>query len=267
MMKIKSGNASSKIVGLICTLFLVSGCVTQQYVTTGDNEVTERVINTREAAMARLKLALEYLRNNKTAQAKLNLDRAAAINPNIDGVQSSYAYYFQTVGEVDKADQAYREALDAFPDNSNTRNNYGAFLCDLARYEQAEKQFVIAIESNATAQMANSYENAGLCALRDQNWARAQKHLSAVLKYESLRVRSLLGLAKAEIELGNFNQAQQQLRSYRGIYAQTPQSLWLSVQLEHKKNNSAMAKKLGSILIRNYPESKEAKTYLNKGLL
>jgi len=254
---------SVSIISLVLALGL-NGCVTQEYVANSDNLIQERVVNTKEAAMARLKLALEYLRTGKTAQAKLNLDRAEKLDSEVDGIYSSYAYYYQRVGEISLADTAYLKALDQYPNNDNTRNNYGAFLCDNKRYEDAEKQFVIAIGSATNSQTANSYENAGLCALRDQKWLRAKKHLSAVLRYESVRARSILGLAKANVELEELESAEQNLRSYRRIYSQTSQSLWLAMQVEHKRKNSAMVSQLGRILITKYPNSGATKSYLAK---
>lgn len=254
-----------QIIGLGIVLCLgVSGCVTQEFIANSDEVIQERVINTKEAAMARLKLALEYLKTGKTAQAKLNLDRAEKLDDSLDGIYSSYAFYYQRVGEKALADKAYLKALDDYPNNFNTRNNYGAFLCDNRRYEEAEKQFVIAIKSAQNTQTANSYENAGLCALRDKKWKRARSHLSAVLRYESVRARSILGLVKANIELDLINEAAEQLRSYRRIYSQTSESLWLSIQIEKKRGSTAIAAQLGKILLQKYPNSAATKAYLSK---
>lgn len=250
-------------ISLVLSLGL-SGCVTQEYVANSENIMQERVVNTKEAAIGRLKLALEYLKKGKTDQAKLNLDRAQKLNADVDGIYSSYAYYYQTVGEIVLADAAYMKALEQFPKNDNTRNNYGAFLCDNKRYDAAEKQFIIAINSSTNTQTANSYENAGLCALRDGQWQRANKHLSAVLRYESVRARSILGLAKANIELEHLDEAAKHLQNYRGIYSQTSQSLWIAIQIENKRNNTAMASQLGQVLLTKYPNSGASKSYLVK---
>lgn len=254
-----------QVIGLGIALCLgLSGCVTQEFVANSDEVIQERVINKKEAAMARLKLALEYLKTGKTAQAKLNFDRAEKLDNSIDGIYSSYAFYYQRVGEIELADKAYLRALSDFPENFNTRNNYGAFLCDNRRYEDAEKQFVIAIKSPQNTQTANSYENAGLCALRDGKWQRAKEHLSAVLRYESVRARSILGLVKADIELGFLDDASKHLRDYRRIYSQTSQSLWLAMQIEHKRDNSAIVNQLGRILIQKFPNSNATKAYIAK---
>lgn len=252
-------------IGLAIILCLtVGGCVTQEFVANSNEVIQERVINKKEAAMARLKLALEYLKTGKTAQAKLNLERAQKLDDSLDGIYSSYAFYYQKVGEIVLADKAYQKALEDFPENFNTRNNYGAFLCDNRRYDDAQKQFVIAINSSQNNQTANSYENAGLCALRDGKWKRAKSHLSAVLRYESVRARSILGLAKANVELNLLDDAAQQLRNYRRIYSQTSESLWLAIQIEHKRGSNAIAAQLGKVLLQKYPNSAATKAYLLK---
>lgn len=247
--------------GVILTALTLSGCVTQEFVYGVDNKITERVIDSENAAMARLKLAIEYLRQNQISAAKQNLDRAAAINDQIDGIASSYAFYYQRVGEVEKADRAYRKALRQFPENSEIRNNYGAFLCDLKRYEQAYNQFVRAIDTESNNQVARSHENAGLCALRDKNWLIAQKHLSAVLKYQPNQARATLGVAKASLELNNLIDARSHLARYNQRYVQTPQSLWVQIQIENKAQNYPMVEGLGKILLREYPNSQAARHY------
>jgi len=265
MMKIKNNNLCAALAVMLLT-FLISGCVTKEYVYGANNTVNERTKNGEDAAMARLKLAIEYLRQDKIAAAKQNLDRAAAISPNIDGVASSYAFYYQKVGENELADKSYRQAVRQFPQNSDIRNNYGAFLCELKRYQQANRQFVLAINTESNNQIAQTHENAGLCALRDNNWSTAQLHLTKVLNYYPNHARALLGLAKANLELSNLIGARTQLATYNKKYIQTPESLWVQIQIEHKAQNFAMVKGLGQILLRNYPSSNAAIEYGSKDL-
>jgi len=250
-----------------CAVALLGGgCVTQQFILGSDNEVRERVIDTQEAAMARLKLALEYLHHGQTAQAKLNLDRALTIDDSIDGIHASFAYYYQNVGEDDKAEQSFHRALRQYPDNANTRNNYGAFLCEQLRYEAANTQFLRAIATPENNIMANSYENAGLCALRDHKWQRAKEHLVKVLGYESRRVRSILGLTQAYLETNELDNADNYLRKYSQLFAQTPQSLWLAIQIEDKRDNTSLVNSLGHQLVKTYPNSDEAHLFQAKTL-
>ena len=98
----------------------------------------------------------------------------------------------------------------------------------------------------------------------DKKWQRAKSHLSAVLRYESIRARSILGLAKANLELGLLNDAAQQLRNYRRIYSQTSESLWLAIQIEQKRGSVDIAKQLARVLIQKYPNSAATKAYLAK---
>lgn len=263
MIKAKQLMPSRSVVAMLMVLGS-SGCVTQQYIVGDDNQITERVIDSENAAMARLKLAIEYLRKNQISAAKQNLDRAATINDEIDGIQSSYAFYYQKVGEVDKADTAYRKALRQFPENANIRNNYGVFLCDRKRYAQAQQQFIKAINTDANSQMANSHENAGLCAIRAKNWGTAKNHLSSVLKYEPYRARALLGLAKANLELNDISNARVQLASYSKVYTLTPESLWVNIQIENRAQNYPEVETLGRLLLTKYPKSNATRQYMAK---
>lgn len=256
-------NQSVKCLLLILVVFLINGCVTKEYIYE-DNKLSERIFDSENAAMARLKLALEYLRLGNMVAAKQNLDRAAKINSSIDGIQASYAFYFQKVGEVVKADRAYQKAVSQFPENANIRNNYGAFLCDQERYQAANQQFMLAINTDTNSQMANSHENAALCAIRAKDWAVAQTHLIRVLKYKPIDARSLINLAKAKAKLGDFDGANSQLKVYRNLYANSPQSLWVNILIEHGQDNTIMVNTYGQLLVNQFPKSQAAKQFLAK---
>ena len=248
-------------------LFLVmglGGCVTEQYVNGSDRAVESPEKDPKQAAMVRLQLALQYLKLDKTAQAKLNLDRAAALAPDMEGIQASYAYYFQRVGELDKAEKAYHKAVRKFPDNANLRNNFGAFLCDQKRFDEAEKQFVEAINTEGNVQMASSYENAGLCALRAKDYTQAKKYLKVVLQYESYRAKSLLGMAEAEFNTSGFAAVRGYLTRYSGVYRPSPQSLWLHIRLENELKNYSSVEKYGKLLLSQFPDSSQALSYQAK---
>lgn len=248
------------VLGLGMALGL-SGCVTEHYTTGGGKTVAAPEKDPEDAALVRLQLALEYLKLNKTAQAKQNLDRAATLAPKMAGIQTSYAYYYQRVGEIVKAEQAYRLAVKRFPENANMRNNFGAFLCDLKRYDEADEQFVEAINTEGNAQMANSYENAGLCALRASNYQQASQYLKVVLRYESYRAKSLLGMAEAEFQSANYAAVRGYLARYDGVYQKSPQSLWLHIRMENELKNYSAVEKSGKLLLSKFPQSSQAMSY------
>lgn len=256
-------NQIVKCLFLILVAVLINGCVTKEYVYE-DSKLSERTIDTESAAMARLKLALEYLKQGHMVAAKLNLDRAARANDRIDGIQSSYAFYYEKVGEIVKADLAYKKAVAQFPGNANIRNNYGAFLCNQKNYQAANEQFILAINTDSNSQMANTHENAALCAIRAKDWSIAKTHLVRVLKYTPYHARSIINLAKTNAMLGDYDGAQTQLKAYRKLYANSPQSLWVNILIEHGQKNNAMVETFGQLLLNKFPDSKAAKKFIAK---
>merc|ERR1712137_439078 len=74
-----------------------------------------------------MSLGLTYLQNNNYTQAKRNLDKAIAFDPRSADVQYAMAYYYQLVGENQRAESYYESALDLEPNNGDIANSFGAF--------------------------------------------------------------------------------------------------------------------------------------------
>ena len=86
---------------------VISGCV--QHVERVEQDISKnstpvRKLDNESAAESRLALALAYLRANNTQQAKLNLEMAAKLAPGKVEVEQAFAYFYQSVGEDDLAD-------------------------------------------------------------------------------------------------------------------------------------------------------------------
>ena len=145
---------------------LISGCVAGKISVTKKNTVAghETFFDPVGAANNRMKLALVYLENDNMQQAKANLQKALEYQPDSAIIHRVFAYYYQKVNEPKIAEKFYKKSLSLDPKDAHTHNNYGRFLCIRGRYKEAEQQFLIAIKSVSYSAVANTYENAGLCA-------------------------------------------------------------------------------------------------------
>ena len=141
------------------SLLALGGCVTESTYVGSDRPVVEKRINNVDAARTRISLALNYLSQGNSTQAKYNLERAAKFAPELPEVHYSMAYYYQRVGEHQRAQDAYERAIELEPNDPNTLNNYGVFLCDIGDYEGAVDKFMSAIEIPSYLRVAESYEN------------------------------------------------------------------------------------------------------------
>lgn len=126
------------VVAALCAL---PGCVTET--TYAGQNSTQREVGPdfKAAAQTRLDLGIQYLRQGNAEQAKFNLDRALQYDPSNPQVYIGFAYFYQQVSDFKAAEENYKKALAMDPTNADAMNNYGAFLCNRGRFEEAEREF------------------------------------------------------------------------------------------------------------------------------
>ncbi|MCE7614461.1 type IV pilus biogenesis/stability protein PilW [Vibrio fluvialis] len=222
---------------LACVLSL-TGCIT---VTESDN--SDLKSDPVEMAESRIALGLGYLENGSMIKARENLEKAMQHAPHYYRSQLSMAHYFETVGETDSARDTYRTALRDHPKNGNVLNNYGTFLCKQGEYQQADKYFNRAVEQPYYYLISASYENAAFCSLKSGDPEKAAYYFKRAVDHDPTRVRSLLQLAKLEIERGDYTEARIKLMAFHQRYGYQKASLQLLIELEEKAGNRALEKK------------------------
>mgnify|MGYP000047099294 CR=1 FL=1 len=146
------------LLALALSTLLLSGCVTENSYNGSDKPVVENKINNAGAARTRIALALQYLNTGNNSQAKYNLERASEYAPNLPEVHYSLAYYYQQVGENALADKAYQKALTIKPDDPNTLNNYGTFLCSIDEFHRKKEVILPLIEKINQAERSGNIE-------------------------------------------------------------------------------------------------------------
>lgn len=82
------------------------------------------------------------------------------------------------------AESRYRAALKVAPNNGHVYHNYGTYLCKQGEYEKANQYFLDAVTRPNYYQIAESYENAGLCALKNKQFKNAQRYFEKSLEHE-----------------------------------------------------------------------------------
>jgi len=225
------------------SFLFVGGCMT---VTESSNKSIES--NAIEKAEARITLGLGYLENGNMAKAKENIEKALEHAPEYYRAMISLAHYYDVVGETEQAHEAYEDALDEHDDNGHVLNNYGAFLCKIGEYNEADELFNEAVKQDNYYLLSSSYENAGLCAVKYRNFTKAKQYFTRAIEHDPQRTRSILHLAKLEIESGNFSQARIRLIQYQRDFGHQKASLKLLMDLEKRAGNSLLEAKYHSLL-------------------
>jgi type IV pilus assembly protein PilF len=217
-----------------------------------------------EAAKTRMSLGLTYLQNNNYSQAKKNLDKALEFNPRSADVQYAMAYYYQLVGDNQRAETYYEAAIDLSPNNGDIANSYGAFKCQNGQYEQAKAYFFDAINNRLYSNAAQTYENLALCAQSQGKLEEAIGFFNEALKHQPARGKSLFLLTELYVVSEQWELAKTTLNKYERVARVTPDSLWLAYEIAKGQGDLETAKGYGDMLKSVYPDNPLTKRYVDE---
>ncbi len=206
------------------------------------------------AADARIALGLRYLDMGNRLKARENFELAIKYAPDYYRSLSSIAYYYQLVGEATQAKLAYKKAMRESPKNSELLNNYGAFLCQLGHYEQADGYFNQAIGLSISHQIVDSYENAAICSLKSGDRIKAEHYFERSLDYDPYRYFSLFQLVKLKIHKREYSDARKRLIKFHNELGYQSGSLSLLIMIEEKAGNKADAERYAALLESQFPD-------------
>ncbi len=251
---------------LMAMLFftVLAGCVQSANYKNSGKPTTEHRINTDEAAETRIALGLQYLKVGEMSNAKFNLEKALNFAPELPAVHTAFAYYYQRVDENELAEKSYLKALSYDSNDADALNNYGVFLCKVKQYTKAENAFLKAIKVPSYLQVAQSYENAAICALENLKYTEAKKYFGLSLDHSALRANTLINMASLSYAMGDHQDAQKYTQRLSNIGVVSPRVLLLRALVELKLGNITQSKKYGTTLVSMYIKSPEALAYLSK---
>ncbi|MBE2896205.1 type IV pilus biogenesis/stability protein PilW [Pasteurellaceae bacterium HPA106] len=166
--------------GLFCLAWLLTGCATQLDHTTDQGK-----------AYARAQVALGYMQQHQYDSAKQNIDKALEFAPEYYLPYLLLAHYYQQIGNLTQAEQYYQLAMEKDPTQGDVYNNYGAFLCQQARFSQAFAMFDKALAQKEYYKVAQTLENTALCANLAHDMTRQQQALQKLQKLNPERAAQL----------------------------------------------------------------------------
>ncbi|MDW6004222.1 type IV pilus biogenesis/stability protein PilW [Vibrio mangrovi] len=202
-------------------LLILLGC---GYYISGCSLNSQHTSDNQNVADARITLGIAYLQRHEPQKALSNLLQAAEIAPHYIRLQLAQAYYYETVGETDKARKQYLQALDDHPNHADILNNYGTFLCKQGKVRQAQQFFARVYSRPDYPQIAASYENAGLCSLKSGDSFQAQQFFLQALNHDPKRFQSQFYLIRTEIKAQQYALARIHLNRFIQYFGETAQS-------------------------------------------
>jgi type IV pilus assembly protein PilF len=221
---------------LLAATLALGGCVTE---TTGGFNVE---VSQQRAFEDYLALARGYLEQGDLANSKRHLNNAAAINRNSAELHGIWGLVYAREGEIDLADESFRRSLRSDRTNSQTRNNYAAFLYANGRFEDAYRELRQVVDDTAYPSRAQAFENLGLAALRTGRQAEAETAFTRALQLNGNLIRSIHELVAINLVKQNISQAEAYFRNYLTIaqfynLEHSARALWLGIQLAYARQD------------------------------
>ena len=243
-------------------VFLVSflaGCVSS-----GDSSPMAGDKGRSEARQAYVQLGLGYLQQGMTEQAKVPLRKALELDKNDPDTNAALALVFQAEMEFALAEQAFRTALNGRPGDARILNNYGSFLFQRQRYQEASEQFQKAAADNLYPERSRVYENLGITSLELGQREAGRQQLEKALRLNPRQPRALLEMAEMAYQDKQYVTARDFYDRFSLLSGQNARSLLLGARLASVFDERTPTANPGQQLQRLYPGTPEYQQYLSE---
>ncbi|TAM12231.1 MAG: type IV pilus biogenesis/stability protein PilW [Nevskiaceae bacterium] len=238
-------------VALVFALPLV-GCITEG---TG---LAQAKPDMARAAELNTQLGVSYAREGDLALARKKLEQAVRQRDDYAPAHVALAYVYAQTGAAAAAEQEYRRALKLAPNDPDTQNNFGAFLCANGEGDKARAYFQRALANPDYATPAAAWTNAGVCARKQKHDDVAQQDFTNALRADPKFAQAIEQLALLSFDHGQYARAQMLERQYAAVAHPGPEMLLLSARTERALGNAARARAIEVQLIQIYPQSPQA---------
>lgn len=231
--------------------------------------------NNNEVAQTRVALAAEFIYNNKLDDAKRQLEIALNADANYAPAYEMMGILLHREGSapnMSAAEGYFKKALALDPDFVRARNNYGVYLRDLGRFDEALAQFNIAGATLGYEGRAQSLENLGQTYLRMNQTELAMDAFLRALDADITVVVARLELIDIYLKRGQFLNAKayyDDIVRLAGTQNLPANVLLHGIKIAHAQGNEAQRQLLAQRLLANYPLSAEAqslKKWLTEGV-
>jgi len=208
-----------------------------------------------------VQLGLNYIGEGNRQMARVHLLRALEIDRKSASAHNGMALLFQLELEKELADEHYRKAISYDKKFTRARNNYGVFLFQEGRYQDAYEQFVAAGEDTAYKLRPQVFLSIGVCAKQLGKLKKAEQAWTKAIALSPRYAQPYLELAEYYYDLEDYARARGYLKTFDELSRPQARSLWLAVLIaDHYGDKNAVASK-GLALEKLFTNSRENREY------
>ena len=249
---------SELIAVLVLSGPFLGGCVTT---TTGLSEPE----TSDDAAEYNYELGVRYLQNENFDLARDRLQRALELDPRMGKAHMTLGMAYEALGNPRLATRSYETSIRVEPRNFELQNGYALFLCKQGQFEEATRHFNKAANHPENYTAEATLTNAGLCMQQKPDLASAEAFYRAALERRSDYGEALLQLCLLKFQQQDFLGSRAFLQRFMSGNQTTAGVLYLAAEIEGKLGNERGRTDYINQLLRDFPESPEARRALSSG--
>lgn len=246
------------LIYLVLTYLGLTGCTPTTGGSGTNSETIRPTATTNDVARLNLNLGIEYLKRGEYEKALSKLEKAREADKNYPPIYNTLGVLYQQLGDKVRAEKYYKHALGLNNLEASTLNNYGQFLCQEARYDEAEATFLKAAHNPLYSTPEIALSNAGTCAFTEGKLDVAETHFRSALEKNPRLAVALIQMAQISYTNASYLSARAYLQRYLEVSAHTPKSLWLGINIETELGDKNALSSYQLLLKNKFPNSKEA---------
>jgi len=239
--------------------FVLSGCIS----TTTGQPAPEA--DDGDAAKLNYELGARYYQSGKFELARDRLILALELDPKLVVARTTLGMTYEALGNMRLATESYENAVRMAPRDFDVNNAYAVFLCKQRDFKGAKKYFEKAANHPENDNSERTLTNAGLCMAQKPDVADAERLFREALDRRATYGEALLQLCLLKYQQEDFMSARAFLQRFMSSSKSTAGVLLLASEIEAKLGNDRGRNEFVNQLLREFPESEEARKALGSG--
>lgn len=214
----------------------------------------------KSAAQTHTQLAAAYMGQGQLKEAEAALNKAVGFDSKYIPAHTMLAILDWRIGRLQDADKEFRTAISLDPSNGDTNNNYGKFLCEQGKQQDAMRYFKRALADPFYKTPALANTNAGKCLLKGSDYAGAEPYLHKALELDPNYGAALLAMTELDYRKGDAFAARGYLQRFETAGQASPESLLLGYQIATRLGDKETAANYSNRLQDQFPNSRQAQS-------
>jgi len=187
---------------------------------------------------------------------------AIQADPNSSEAYSLRGLIYANLGDRALAEDSFRRALQLNPQDADGLHNFGWYLCQQKRYDEADGFFRRALAVPQYRGAPRTLLAEGVCLAAAGRLDGAEQVLGRSFELDPGNPTTAFNLSEVLYRRGEFERARFYIRRVNAMPdVSNAQTLWLAARIENRLGNRQGVQDLGTQLRNRFPDSREADAF------